>query len=309
MVTPLKEQAFISLVIYAYNNEKIIANSLDKLWNILYNKFEYFEIIVVNDASIDNTEKEIKDYANTKNLNKITLINLTRKHSLETAMLIGVDFAIGDFVIELDSPELHYNEDIIYKLYEKSCEGYDIVSLTIKSNNMFSNVFYSMFNIFSHVKIDINSQIAHILTRRALNSLLTFKSQIRYRKFLHVMIGYNKTSIYTTVSKKIQTSYTFNNKVKTAIEYLFAFTSLGTYIGIFITLSFLLLSVIIGIYALYQYIIYNNIVAGWTPIMLFLSLGFSGLFAVFTIVIQYLVIIMKEVRTLPKSIIKNIEKL
>ena len=118
MVTPLKEQAFISLVIYAYNNEKIIANSLDKLWNILYNKFEYFEIIVVNDASIDNTEKEIKDYANTKNLNKITLINLTRKHSLETAILIGTDIAIGDFIIELDSPELHYNEDIIYKLYD-----------------------------------------------------------------------------------------------------------------------------------------------------------------------------------------------
>jgi dolichol-phosphate mannosyltransferase len=123
------------------------------------------------------------------------------------------------------------------------------------------------------------------------------------------MIGYKKTSIYTTVRKKIKTSYTFNNKVKTAIDYLFAFTSIGTYIGIYLTLLFFLLSVIIGIYSLYQYLMFNNIVKGWTPIMLFLSLGFSGLFAILTIVIQYLVIIMKEVRTLPNSIIKNIEKL
>lgn len=310
MVTKLKEQVFISLVLYTYNHEKVIVNSLKKLWNFLDDKFENFEIIIVNDASSDNTEEKVKEYTKSKDSKKVTLINLDSKHGLETAINVGTKFSIGDFLIELDSPELHYNENILYKLYEKACEGYDVVTLAPKSKKRLSSViFYKFLNRFSDIKIKFDSQIAHIITRRAINAVSKIKDKIRYRKVLLAFSGYKKSSIEIKLNKKIKSSYSFFEKIKMASDILFSFTNLGMKINIYIAMLFFCFSVFLGVYTLYQYITYEKVMEGWTTIMLFLSFGFSGLFMILAIINKYFSIALKEIRTLPEYIIKNIEKL
>ena len=50
----------VSIIIPAYNSEKFIRRCLDSVVNQIYKNIE---IIVVDDASTDNTEKIIKEYA------------------------------------------------------------------------------------------------------------------------------------------------------------------------------------------------------------------------------------------------------
>lgn len=310
MVKKLKEQVFISLVLYARNQGEIIGNSLEKLWNLLDNKFENFEIIIVNDASEDDSEKKIKEFSTSKKQRKITLINLEFKHGLEDAINVGTKFSIGDFVIELDSPQLHFDENILFQLYEKSCEGYDVVSLAPKTKKKFSSIlFYKLLNKFSDIELEFETQIAHIITRRAINSISKIKDKIRYRKVLLAFSGYKKAALTIKLDKPITTSYDFFEKVKMASDILFSFTNLGMRINIYIALLFFCFSIFLGVYALYEYITYEEVMEGWTTLMLFLSFGFSGIFVTLAIINKYFSIALREIRTLPEYIIKNIEKL
>ncbi len=310
MVKKPKEAAFISLILYVRNHEKIIYHTLHKLWHLLEYNFEQFEIIIVNDASTDKTVDIIQEYAKIEDTKKITLISLTSKHGLESAMQAGINFSIGDFVIEVDSPELHYDEKLLYKLYEKACEGFDIVSLEPKTKKRItSSIFYGIFNYFSNIKINFKTQIAHLLTRRAINSISKIKDKTRYRKLLHIFSGYKKTRLKIRINKKIKSSYTFSEKIKMSSDILFSFTNLGMQINIYIALVFFGASVFFGGYTIHQYITHEKIIEGWTTIMLFLSFGFSGVFFILAIINKYFSITLKEIRTLQPYTIESIEKL
>ncbi len=310
MMKKLKEQVFISVVLYVHNKESVVTDSLDKIWNLLDDKFEKFEIIILDDASIDNSTNKIKDYCTKKDVKKTTLINLTRKHGLETAIQVGVDFSIGDFVIELDSAEITYDINTIYKLYDKSCEGYDIVSLQLDKNNRFSSIlFYWILNKFFETNINLGPQVAHLLTRRAVNAISQIKDKTKYRKILHVFIGYKKAILNLELKKKIISSYSFAEKVKMSSDILFSFTNIGIKINIYIALIFFLFSLSLGAYSIYQYLTYKKIVEGWATIMVFLSFSFSGLFFILAIINKYFALMLGEIRTLPSYSIKSIEKI
>lgn len=56
----------LSLIIPAYNSGTIIRSTLDSLWSYLPNHFLSFEVIVVDDASSDNTVKEISAFKDSR---------------------------------------------------------------------------------------------------------------------------------------------------------------------------------------------------------------------------------------------------
>jgi len=66
----------ISVVIPAYNEEKNIGKTLDSLMKMAYKPSE---VIVVNNASVDNTQKVAKSYKNKFKLKKIKYIVLNEK--------------------------------------------------------------------------------------------------------------------------------------------------------------------------------------------------------------------------------------
>ena len=51
----MKEKAFISAVIYSYNNETVIRDKIIEIDNYLNQFFENYELIIVNDGSVDDT--------------------------------------------------------------------------------------------------------------------------------------------------------------------------------------------------------------------------------------------------------------
>jgi polyisoprenyl-phosphate glycosyltransferase len=311
MTDSSKEPAYISLVLYVHNKEIVIKDTLERLWQLLDTKFDSFEFIIVDDASSDRTADEIRQFTITKNEKKTTLIRLTRKHGLETAMQVGLEFSIGDFVIELDSADIHFNIDMLYNLFNKSCEGFDIVSLQPETRKYFSSrLFYTLLNRFLNTGgYIIDSQIAHILTRRAVNAILQIKDRTRYRKILHTFSGYKKAVLPVALDMKIASAYSLSEKIKMSFDILFSFTDIGIRLNIYIALFFFFFSVFTGGYAMYQYLTYDKIIEGWTTLMLVLSTGFSGLFFVLSITNKYLSIALGEIRTSPRYTVKSIEKL
>lgn len=70
-----KEKNFVSAVVYVHNNENKIEGFLKAINEVLKENFKEYEIICVNDGSIDNSEKIIKNTAKSIEGDVITNIN------------------------------------------------------------------------------------------------------------------------------------------------------------------------------------------------------------------------------------------
>lgn len=308
----MKEQNFISAVVYLHNDEKKIVKFFEKLYNIIDSKFLKYEIIFVNDGSTDTTIEKIKDFSKKINNASISIVNMSFYQGKEISMNAGVDFAIGDFVYEFDTVNIDYDFDTIIKVYKKSLEGYDIVN-AIPSNKRrkTSSLFYKIFNKNSNFVYKLDTSTFQIISRRAINRISSLNKSIPYRKAIQansgLKIGYiNYKSTHKgkeKLDKKIK-----KDRSKTAIDSLILFTDISykiTFIFSAIMLSFI---VLVGIYTVIVYLT-KEPVKGFTPTMIFLAIGFFGIFLILTMIIKYLSIILNLVFKKTEFLVESIEKI
>lgn len=289
------EKNFISVVVYVQNHEKSIEDFIQQIANILNSNFEKSEVIFVNDFSTDDTVKIIEHTFRKYSKNACTIINLSYEHKVERAMIAGQDIAIGDFVYEFDTPIIDYDTASVMELYYKCLSGYDIVSATPCTNKWTSKVFYKIFKQHSRNNIVLQSERFRIISRRGINRIKNISKTIPYRKAIYFNCGLKATSIVfdsnTEKQKEIATGKMFEN-INFAVDNLLFFTDIGWKISSLMSAIMILFSMFIGVYALVIWIVNENVISGWTTIMLFLAAGFSGLFILITILIKYLSLVL-----------------
>ncbi|MBN2857041.1 MAG: glycosyltransferase family 2 protein [Candidatus Delongbacteria bacterium] len=131
----------VSLVLPAYNEEKAIAASLDRIISFMRDHFEDFEVIVVNDASTDNTAGEVSKFS------EVTLVSHPYNKGNGSAVRTGIRNAKKEFVVMMDADGQHEIADI--KKIAELLGVYDCVvgARTASSEGSFhrniANVFYN----------------------------------------------------------------------------------------------------------------------------------------------------------------------
>lgn len=115
----------LSITIPVYNEVENILILYQKLISSLDKLATPYEIIFINDGSIDNSESILKQLADKDN--RIKVVNFRRNFGQTAAMMAGIDYAIGDIIVPMDG-DLQNDPDDIAKLIEKLNEGYDVVS-------------------------------------------------------------------------------------------------------------------------------------------------------------------------------------
>jgi len=86
-----------SVIIATYNYEKYVKRAID---SVLSQTFQDYEVIVVDDGSTDRTSEALKSYGE-----KIRAIRQVNQGS-EMAYKTGASFAIGEYLVFLDSDDL-----------------------------------------------------------------------------------------------------------------------------------------------------------------------------------------------------------
>ena len=307
----MKEKAFLSVVVYVYNAENTIESFLGAYHKFLEEHFENFEIILVNDASTDRTVERIeKSGYLTGNL---LLVDLSWHHRTELAIVAGSDLAMGDFVIEVETSIIDYPIDLIFELFQKCKGGIDVVSACPSQRiGIFSKLFYFIFNRISEIPIVVRTERLRIISRRALNRILSSKEKIRYRKAMMRLSGFPFEEVLYKPSKEIRQIHTekrFHERLDMAFELILIHSSVGTKLSFYIASFFLLLSIAIGIYSVFIHFILKSIVPGWTTLVLVMTFGFSGLFLVLGMLSKYVTYIMTEVKKAPLYSVKSVKRL
>lgn len=308
----IKEKKLVSAVVYLHNDEDRIEGFLTNLTKVLDNNFESFEIIIVNDCSLDQSLSKIKQSLHLKKEN-LSIVNMSVNQGLEVSMTSGIDLSMGDFVYEFDDLTFDYDETLIMNAYKMIINGFDIVSVAPKEDNAISSkLFYTLFNKFSKSKYKLRSERFRILSRRAINRAYSISTAIPYRKALYASSGLKMETIEYWANAKYDVKRNTNKSLfrnRMALNSLIIYTNLAFRISMVITLVLFAFTLLSGVYACVIYFGHEKPIEGWTTTMLLMSSSFSGLFFILAIIIKYLSLIVELIYTKKSYLVESIEKL
>ena len=308
-----KEKKFISLVVYLHNVEDYVKYFLNAVIPVCEEHFQEFEIVCVDDGCSDATIEVLKDYLEENKVRAmVNVIHMSFFHGLESAMNAGRDIAIGDFVFGFDDIFVDYDPDMILKTYEKLMEGNDIVAARSKGKVRFSSrVFYALYNSTSRTKGKIGPETFRVVSRRAINRIKSMGQYIPYRKAVYMNCGlktatleYESRDREARVKNKIVTS----ERTSLALDSFIYFTNVLERVSMILCGVFLIISVGMGVYLIIDAFNGQKLVEGWLSTMGFLALGFFGVFALLTIILKYLSVILNLIFKQQRYLIADIEK-
>jgi glycosyltransferase involved in cell wall biosynthesis len=114
-----------SIVVPLHNEQENVTDLYARLKSVMEANGESFEMILVDDGSIDGTFNLLREIAAVDS--RVTVVKLRRNFGQTAGLAAGFDHARGEYVIAMDGDLQHDPADIPMFL-EKIAEGYDIVS-------------------------------------------------------------------------------------------------------------------------------------------------------------------------------------
>lgn len=111
----MKNKEKISVVIPTYNREKLIVQSIN---SVLEQTYENIEVIVVDDASTDNTKEVVKKIKD----KRVKYIGLKQNKGACNARNVGIENATGDYIAFQDSDDI-FRPEKIEKQYSNLIEN------------------------------------------------------------------------------------------------------------------------------------------------------------------------------------------
>jgi len=219
----------ISIVSPVYQGEKIVSELIRQLHIHLQEITDNYEIILVNDASPDDSWNVIAvESAKDK---RVKGINLSRNFGQHNAITAGLSFAKGDWIVVMDC-DLQDRPDEIPNLYRKAQEGYDSVFAQriqrqdVFLKRFFSKMFYSLFSYLTETKQDPSVANFGIYNRKVIDAVLSMKDYIRFFPTMVQWVGFRKFYLPVQHDDRYEgkTSYNFKRLIQLALNNIIAFS-------------------------------------------------------------------------------------
>lgn len=291
----------LSVILSFWNEEDVIPELISRLRKTLIteqieNKIKNYELIFVNDASTDNSLEILM--AEAKNHKDIKIINMSRNFGISPCVMAGMQFANGDVIVYMDA-DLQDPPELISKMINLfKTENADIIHTKRISRNgeskiklLITKLGYFILNKVSSINIKSNVGDFKMLSRRAVNHLISLKENKPFMRGLINWIGFKQITLEYNREKRFAGKTKFpvlgikvmNNFFNSAlISFSDVPLKLISFMGFLMSVgSFFLL-----IYVLIQKFLGHNL-PGWSAIMVailflgglqLLSLGVVGLY-------------------------------
>jgi teichuronic acid biosynthesis glycosyltransferase TuaG len=121
-----KSEDLVSIIIPAYNCEKFIGLTLD---SVIFQTYNNWEAIIVDDCSTDNTARVIKEYISKDS--RIKYFRLEKNSGAAMSRNKAIDIATGRYIAFLDSDDIWVPEKLEKQInfmesnkYNFTCTGY-----------------------------------------------------------------------------------------------------------------------------------------------------------------------------------------
>lgn len=307
------EKKFISLVVYLHDAAPYLKYFLDTVLPIFEKNFQQYEVVCVDDASVDGTTQVLREYVESRQVKvMVSVVHMSFFQGLESAMNAGRDIAIGDFVYEFDDIFVDYEPEVILEVYRKLIEGSDIVAASSRGKmRTTSRIFYALYNKTSRGNGRIGPETFRIVSRRAINRIKSIGQYIPYRKAVYMNCGLKTATIsYEScdVDVRIKNKTVSSERTALAFDSFIYFTNVLERASAIICGVFLVATLGMGVYLVHDFFSADKPVEGWLSTMGVLCLGFFGVFALLTIILKYLSVMLNLIFKHQRYLVSDIEK-
>ena len=308
-----KYKKFVSVVAYMCNAQQNVEEFIQKVMGKSTELFEKCELVLVNDASVDDSLERARSFFDKNPTDyMVSIVKLATRQGLETAMNAGRDLAIGDFIFEFDDMLVDYDVSKIDEAFEECLKGNDVVSVSADTRIRFtSKLFYDVYNRFSGSQHPIGNETFRLLSRRAVNRVKAMGVYIPYRKAVYMNSGLKVTGIkYTPVANVGRDAHSVKRKRPAlAIDSFIYFTDVMEKVSFAISIAFFVIALIVVIYVVASFFMDEELESGWVSVMGFLSIGFLGIFSLLTIILKYLSVLVNLVFKQQRYLVEDVEKI
>lgn len=301
----------LSIVTTLYQSEKFIDEFCNRACTAAQQITDSYEVILVDDGSSDDSAKKAKRLCLANE--KITLIQLSRNFGHHRAIMTGLKHAKGEYVFLINSdleeaPEIlnsfwhelqeEENLDVIYGIQKKRPGSFFSRSM--------SALFIKVFNILSENILPQGVNLTRLMKQTYVKELCRYQEKELVFAGVAKLAGFNQKPSLIERKYKGSSHYNFKQKAKLGINYITSFSSKPLELIFYVGLLFTLISWLSFIYVLAQKLLFNEVLQGWTSIMLSVWMLGSILILFLGIIGIYLSKIFLEVKERPYTIVKEI---
>jgi len=283
----------ISVVVPVYGCNSCLPSLCKRIESTLSGVVDSYEVILVDDASPDNSWQTIQKLAD-RDPFIIKGIRLSRNFGQHYAITAGLSYTKGNWVVVMDC-DLQDQPEMISLFYKTAKNGYDVVVGIRKNRNdplfkkMMSRFFYKIYGHLTgtHIKNDIGN--FGIYSKKVIENVSRFKEQNRSFGLFVLWLGFSRTEIEIVHSKRSsgKSTYTLNKMLQLAFDSIIAHSNKP--LKYTVQLGFLLsfFSILYAVWLLVRNLLWKTPIAGWASTMVSMyflsgliigSIGMLGLY-------------------------------
>ena len=271
----------------------------------------HYELLFVDDGSTDASWEIISGFIS-KN-ESVKGIKLSRNFGHDNAMKAGLDNCTGNFAICMDA-DMQHSPSLIPKIYKSFLiNKADIIFMQRIENKdtnflqgFYRRVYYKMFKYLT--KLDIREGVSDFfgISRKVIDVIKNLHEKVYFNRGVLFSIGFKREFIEYKADERYsgQSSYNARKLISLLVSSIINFTYVPLKIVVVIGLIISGMSFLYGIYAITKTIIFGSI-DGWTSIVTTLSFLNGFIILVLTVIIEYFIVVFKEVKGRPNYIIES----
>ena len=306
--------SLLSVIIPCYNEEENITffyNEFIKNQSFFEEKGMEFELLYVDDGSVDGTVAEVKKLHERDE--RAHLVSFSRNFGKEAAMYAGLQKAKGDYVVIMDA-DLQDPPSLLPEMFSYLSEGYDSVATRRVSRkgeppvrSFFARRFYKLMKKISQTEIMDGARDYRLMTRQMVDAILSMKEYNRFTKGIFGWVGFKTKWIeYENVERlKGETKCNFWKLLIYSFEGITAFSTMPLLLASVVGVLFCILAFLMIVFIIVRKLIYGDPVSGWPSLVCIILMTSGVQFFCTGILGQYLAKTYMEVKNRPIYLVKE----
>jgi len=268
-----------SLVVPIFNEEELIDELVRRTILAIESFSPEYEVIFVDDGSTDGSLQKILNCR--KHNNHIKALSLSRNFGHQAAFTAGLEHTKGEIVAMMDG-DLQDPPELLAAMFQKiKNNDFEIVSGKRKgrrgntTKNLPGSIFHLIFRKIGEIRNMENYGNFSMMTRNAVNAMLSMKEKVRYLPGLRTFVGYRQGSVEFIRDDRYrgEPKMSFHKLFTLATDAIFSFSKFPVRVCLFLGTVGTVVFMIAGIYTLIAKLAGFAII-GWTSVML--SIYFLG---------------------------------
>lgn len=304
---PSAQAPEFSIVLPIYNEQENIPKLYNRVTDVLKSLGTY-EIIFVNDGSIDDSPKVIRQLK--ENDSCVRLLNLSRNFGHQAAITAGIDRSRGQAVMLLDA-DLQDPPELLPLMIEKWREGFHVVYAVRqkRQENIFKRsayfIFYRLLRMLAEIDIPLDSGDFCLMDRVVVEQLRQLPERNRFLRGLRSWVGFRQTSLlYERHARYLgEPKYTLKKLVKLALDGLIAFSSAPLRLAAYLGFSTSIAGLGYLCYALMARLFFGSVPQGWTSLVALILLLGGAQLVLLGVLGEYIARIYEECKQRPSYIV------